>query len=94
MLKFPNLESTLGNHPFSATLHGLRGRVSRLISRVDKHEVWCFQIKGNFVPDKAKAALHNAQVAEDTGQIPDVVGLHAAVRQWALARSPDSEVHK
>jgi hypothetical protein len=54
------------------------------------HEGWCFQIKGNFFPEKAKAALLDSQAAEDSGQIPATVGLRAAVGQWMSTRSADA----
>jgi hypothetical protein len=67
-------------------VHGLLGRVSRLLPRTDKHEGWRFQIKGNFFPEKAQKAKTDCQIAEESGRIPEEVGLRAAVKLWMSAR--------
>jgi len=49
--------------------------VTHLVARSDKHDGWCFRIKGQYHSDKAKTVLEDAKLAESTDRIPLLVGL-------------------
>ena len=59
-------------------IHGFVPRVARLVARADKHDGWCFKIRGQHNPTTAKAALEDAKVAEGSNWIPLFIGLRAA----------------
>lgn len=72
---------------FKVDVHGILDRVTRLVARIDKHEGWRFQIKGNYLPAQAKEALDDVQAAEGAGRIPASVGLRAALKSWMSAKT-------
>jgi hypothetical protein len=68
-------------------VHGFRRKIARLVSRPDKHQGWCFKIKGQWKPNDAKAALADAKLAGTTDKIPSLVGLRAAAKPWMNAQT-------
>jgi len=74
-------------------VHGLWGSIIRLVHRADKHDGWCFKIRGQYKPSIAKDALEDARGALKDGYIPSV-GLRAAVKPWMIAQKKgESRVH-
>jgi len=55
----------------------------RLVGKPRQHDGWCFQIKGQYNPAAAQAALEDAK---RTDKRPSIVGLHAAVKGWMDAQ--------
>jgi len=70
-------------------IHGILDRVVRLVGKPRQHDGWCFQIKGQYNPAVAQAALEDAKRSD---QRPSVVGLHAAVKGWMDAQNSTKNI--
>lgn len=78
--------------PFQLTLdwrlridvHSILQRFLRLVAIPHKHDGWRFQVRGNYKPEKAAAALDDAR----SSKIPSYVGLNAAAKAWLDAGAP------